>query len=99
MALSGRAPNKEEKEWIAAISELGCIVCLLEIETYTPSEIHHLDGKTKPDAHLKTLGLCYAHHRAGGDCALYTSRHPHKKRFEDRYGTEQELLEKTRERI
>lgn len=78
---------------------LGCIVCLEYHQVYSPPEIHHTDGKTKEGAHFKILGLCYNHHRAGQDNEHFTSRHPNKKRFEKRYGTEQELMEKTRERI
>ena len=83
---------------MAAIADLGCIVCLEEGK-YTPTAIHHIDGKTKPDAHLKTIPLCYYHHQGGEDCSAYTSRHPYKARFEARYGTEAELLEKTKARL
>jgi hypothetical protein len=40
---------------------------------------------------LLTIPLCFNHHREGSDCSQYTSRHPHKSRFEERYGTELQL--------
>lgn len=92
MAVKGRTPTAEESRHLTRVSELGCIVCLLD-SINTPCEIHHLEGKTKPDAHFKTIGLCYYHHRAGNDCQEYTSRHPHKARFEERYDTEENLLD------
>lgn len=96
--MNGRTPTKEESEWMECVIDLGCIVCL-NMGIYTPAEIHHLDGSRKPGAHLKTIGLCYYHHRSGNDCEAYTSRHPYKKRFIERYGTEQYLLAKTQELI
>lgn len=92
--MKGRAPTREERAWMQQVAELGCCVCLNEGKR-TPCQVHHIDGKTKPGAHLKTIGLCYYHHQAGNDCLAYTSRHPYKARFVARYGTEQELLEQT----
>lgn len=97
--LKGRTPNKAEKEWMNLVSQCGCIVCIIyhqkslyEVEC-SP---HHMDGKTKPDAHLKTIGLCQWHHQVppkpGDD--RWVSRHGNgKKAFEERYATEEELLE------
>lgn len=97
--MKGRRPTANEANWMSLVAELGCIVCRLHMQTYTPCEIHHTDGKTKPGAHFKTLGLCYWHHRGGSDCHTFTSRHPFKAEFEARYGTEAELLAKTKELI
>lgn len=99
MALGGRSPTKADREWMDAISGLGCIVCHLDIGVDTPAEVHHIDGKTKPGAHRRSIPLCYLHHRAGLDNEQATSRHPYKRRFEDRYGSEELLLEQTRMRI
>ena len=97
--MKGRNPNKAEKEWLAKITRLGCIVCWLEHGVETQASPHHIAGKTKPGAHMKTIPLCGLHHQGGQDCPEYTSRHPHKARFEARYGTEDYLLEKTKELI
>ena len=90
--MKSRKATKAEQDWLNSIAELGCIVCRQEGYGYVPNEIHHIDGKTKPDAHLKTIPLCYLHHRAGRDCDHYTSRHPFKARWEARYGRELDLL-------
>lgn len=95
--MKGRTPTADEKRHMTAVSALGCIVCRLFMQTYSPAEIHHTDGKTKPGAHFKVLGLCHWHHRGGNDCETYTSRHPFKTEFEARYGSEQELMDKTAE--
>jgi rubredoxin len=95
--LKGRSPTKEEKEWMDKISEFGCIICKLFYDCHTPPEIHHIDGKTKPQAHLMTLPLCYKHHREGANNEMYVSRHPFKKEFEKRYGRQKDLLQKLRE--
>ncbi len=78
------------------VRELGCIVCLNDGD-HTPPAIHHTDGKTKPGAHYKTIGLCFFHHQEGSDCEDFTSIHPHKSVFELRYGTQDKLLEQVKE--
>lgn len=82
---------------MSSISQLGCIVCKLYYDCDSPAEVHHIDGKTKPDAHLKTIPLCFRHHREGVNNDMYVSRHPYKNEFVSRYGTELSLLEKLKE--
>jgi rubredoxin len=94
--MKGRNPNKKEKIWMDSISTLGCIVCRLHYDCESPAEIHHIDGKTKPDAHMNTIPLCYRHHREGVNNDLYVSRHPYKTEFIERYGTEEHLLEEVK---
>jgi len=97
--LRGRSPTKVEKDWMDAISNLGCIVCKIHYDCMTPAEIHHIDGKTKPNAHLMSLPLCYKHHREGVNNDMYVSRHPFKREFEKRYGKQTDLLKKLQEII
>tara|TARA_Y100000289_G_C3831139_1_gene103651 strand:- start:65 stop:364 length:300 start_codon:yes stop_codon:yes gene_type:complete len=97
--MKGRTPTADEKRWMDAISQLGCIVCKRTMAVYTPAEIHHLEGKTSEGCHFKTIPLCYEHHRSGKDNILVTARHPHKFRFERRYGLERHLLEYCQELI
>lgn len=96
MVLKGRAPNKAEKEWMDSISQLGCVVCLHFFGAGSPAEVHHINGKTKAGCHFQTIPLCFKHHREGIDNDLYTSRHPFKAKFINRYGTEESLLELTK---
>ncbi len=87
------------------IRELGCAVCWIVHEVYSEPEIHHLNGQCKPGCHSLTIGLCTKHHRQ--PCnekldgkKLWLSRHGDgRKTFEKRYGTEQELLDWTNERL
>lgn len=97
--MQGRTPTKEEKEWMNQASQLGCIVCRLYVETISPCSIHHTDGKVKPGAHLKTIGLCGRHHQIPDNekPKRWISRHGDgKKAFEREYKTETELIEITR---
>ena len=93
MALKGRNPNKNEKQHMDKVVQLGCIVCRNKGFLNTPAEIHHIEGKTKADSHFKVLPLCFGHHREGGRFRPFISRHPYKRRFEEAYGKEEELLE------
>ena len=97
--MKSHTPNREEKIWMDQITQIGCIVCLKLWDLQTPAEVHHIQGKTRPGSHLMTIPLCYAHHRAGKDMGMLTSRHPNKHRFEERYGTEAELYELTKRKV
>jgi len=85
--------NYEEKQWVRYISELGCIVCRLN-GIYSPADIHHILRNGRRQTHLETIPLCFTHHRSGLNSEVAVSRHPHKREFEKRYGTENELLNK-----
>lgn len=97
--MKGRTPTAEEQRYMDRVRDLGCIVCRLFHGAQSPAEIHHLDGKTKPGAHFKTIGLCVPHHRGGSNSDQCVSRHPWKGRFEQRYLPEYKLLEKTQELV
>ena len=94
--MKGRTPTADEQRHMDRVAELGCVVCRLEMSVSSWAAIHHCDGKTKPGAHFKTLGLCGLHHQGGANNEIYTSRHPWKAEFEKRYGTEKYLMEQTR---
>lgn len=85
--------SNAEKQWLDAISELGCIVCTLLAWPNTPAEPHHLLSGGRRIGHLHTIPLCPPHHRTGQGNAI--ARHPTKARFEAAYGSEAELLART----
>jgi hypothetical protein len=93
MSIKGRKPKASESKHMDKVSQLGCIVCRNMGLGITPAEIHHIEGKTKVDSHFKVLPLCFGHHREGGRFRPFISRHPYKRRFEEAYGKEEELLE------
>lgn len=88
-----------ESAWMDAICQLGCIVCFLLGYPGTPAVPHHLLRGGRRIGHLYSIPLCDPGHHQNGDGALKISRHPYKARFEAEYGTEQYLLEKTRELV
>jgi len=90
--MKGRTPTADEARWMNDVQSLGCIICRKEGKGETPAEIHHLDGKTKEGAHFHVIPLCYFHHREGSSNPQFISRHPFKRRFEERYGTELDLM-------
>lgn len=97
--MKSRSANAVDKKWMSDITQLGCCVCHRQFNVFSEAEVHHIDGKTKDGAHLNSIPLCVRHHRAGQDNDSYTSRHPFKYRFEERYGTQLSLLEWTRSKI
>lgn len=79
------------------ITQIGCIVCYILGHPGTPGVPHHmLDEGGRRIGHTSTICLCDpGHHQNGGK--LKISRHPNKARFEQAYGTEESLLDKTRQ--
>ena len=88
-----------EKRWMDAITQLGCIVCLLFFAApRTPGAVHHLLSGGRRIGHLHTICLCDPGHHQNGK-APKISRHPNRERFERAYGTEADLLAKSRELV
>lgn len=79
-----------------AICQIGCIACRVMGITGVPAEPHHLLSGGRRIGHLFTIPLCQLHHRSHVNDGVIVSRHPWKRCFEAAYGTEQELLEQTR---
>ena len=90
------SPSKKEKELWNAIAELGCIACRKDGRFNPYVSIHHCDGRTKPGAHKKVLALCAGHHQDGSGAIDLIAVHPYKARFEAKYGTQEELMEETK---
>lgn len=90
--------TKAEKSWLDAITRMGCVVCLCS-GLETDGEPHHILSGGRRIDHMHTICLCPAHHRSGRNDAYAVSRHPWRREFEARYGTEQELLAWTREGV
>lgn len=90
--MKGRTPTKSEKHLHNQIAALGCIACRKDGIFTEMVSIHHIDGRTKPDAHKKVLPLCAGHHQDGTGAAGLIAVHPWKARFETKYGTQSELL-------
>ena len=82
-----KAPSKAEREHMSKVASLGCLVC------QRPANVHHIRpiglGIGNRSSHYETIPLCHDHHQ--GQFSIHNS----KQEFEDKYGTEQELLNKT----
>ncbi|WP_312547597.1 Ref family recombination enhancement nuclease [Massilia sp.] len=91
--MKGRPPTAEETRFMEAIAQLGCVACRKDGWHNPDVSVHHIDGRTKPGAHLLVLPLCAGHHQDGtGPNTTLIAVHPYKARFEARYGTQRELL-------
>ena len=88
--MSKKLPTKAEKKHMARVAALGCIIC------GAPAEIHHLTGAGIGLRSQDVIPLCPAHHRLGG---YGVAVHAGTKTFEENFGTQQELLEKTKRRL
>lgn len=90
-----KCKTKAEKLHLARIAELGCIVCRNLHYGDTPAEIHHCSAGTGVSGragHHSVIPLCHAHHRTGGHGVAV---HAGRRTWEDKFGTEDELLTQT----
>ena len=98
--MRGRTPTVAEREFHDAVAQIGCIACRKDGRFNPEVSIHHIDGRTKAEAHWKVLPLCAGHHQDGtGNDKTLIPVHPYKARFESRYGTQMELLEEVRQLV
>lgn len=88
-----------ERRWMDRVQALGCICCAKDGRGKIDAEIHHVLKNGRRLGHMYVLPLCMMHHRGGVNNDAYVSRHPWKKEFERRYGTEAELLQEVDEKI
>jgi hypothetical protein len=91
--------KKSEKEYLDKLSQFGCVVCKKFYGVYTPTSIHHIRtgmGLGQRNSTENCLPLCPNHHQHGGHGVAF---HAGKKAFEQKYGTELELLEWLKERL
>jgi hypothetical protein len=92
-SIKGRAPTLAERERMDKIAAIGCIACKHDGIDNPHVSLHHIDGRTKPGAHLKVLPLCAPHHQQDDTDPLQRpSVHGRKETFTARYGTEADLL-------
>lgn len=90
--MKGRNPSAAERRFHDRLASLGCIACRIDGKHNPMVSIHHIDGRTKPGAHMRVLPLCAGHHQDGYGIPGLIAVHPYKRRFEDRYGSQYELL-------
>ena len=98
--MKGRTPTVAERQRMDAIAAIGCIACKHDGIDNPHVSLHHIDGRTKPGAHLLVLPLCAPHHQQDDTDPLQRpSVHGRKATFTARYGTEMELHTKCLELI
>ncbi len=94
--MAKKRPTVAEKKYMNEVSNYGCIACQID-GIVKPAEIHHIrkhTGMGLRPSHFDILPLCASHHRTGK-----ISVHLGKKAFIEKYGTEQQLQQRVRERI
>ena len=88
--------NKADKKRFDQLKQLGCMACAKFGRIREPV-IHHIRKHTgisrRPD-HQDTIPLCPEHHNMGNE-----SIHHNKKLFEEKFGTEKQLLISTNMKI
>jgi len=81
--------TKKEKEHLNKIADFGCIICYLMGFPKSPCQVHHIRHKTglsRRESHFKTIGLCLEHHTGK------TGFHTNSKLFNEKWGSQEELL-------
>lgn len=91
--------KQADRKHLQRLADMGCIVCRTYYHVHSPAEIHHIRhgmGMGQRAPHSQAIPLCPAHHRTGGHGVAL---HAGQKAFEEKYATEQELLELTRREL
>lgn len=91
--MKGKSPTAEQKRfWDMLAREIGCVASRMDGFHDSVCSIHHIDGRTKPDAHWLVLPLSAGNHQDGTGAPGRIAVHPYKARFEARYGKQIDLL-------
>ncbi|WP_422491372.1 Ref family recombination enhancement nuclease [Endozoicomonas sp. ALE010] len=89
--------TREEKQYLSDVAQLGCIACRISGMSGTPAEVHHQrsgTGAGRRASHFDTMPLCPGHHRYLPDAI-----HVNATLFVELYGSEAELVRRTREDV
>lgn len=90
--MKGRNRNASEKRYHDLLcSVVGCIACRKTNDFTNYVSVHHIDGRTKPNAHWLVIPLCAHHHQDLGFSSDFIPVHPFKTRFEEAYGKQIDL--------
>lgn len=93
--MKGKPTTKAQKEYHDLLCRVvGCAACRVEGRINLMVSVHHIDGRTKPDAHWKVLPLCAGHHQDGTGAPGLIAVHPWKARFEREYGKQMVLMQR-----
>lgn len=88
--MKGKSASASQRTfWAALCSRVGCVACRQENVFNDYCVPHHVDGRTKPNAHWLVIPLCANHHQDNGTAIAV---HPWKTKFEARYGKQRDLL-------
>lgn len=92
-----KRPNKAEKAWMNAIAQLPC--CVNNQDCCLGLELHHIMDHGRRIGHLHTIPLCFNHHQAQTPLPYGEAVHKGIKTFEAKYGTQMEMLERTKQAV
>jgi len=91
--MKGRTATLAQKHFHGLMADVvGCIACRKDGGFTDYVSIHHIDGRTKPNAHWLVLPLCGGHHQDLG-WPDFIPVHPYKAQFEAKYGKQMALLQ------
>lgn len=100
-----KPPTKAESEHMAKVASLGCYVWNnfpdRRKECGNGIEVHHKTGcgMAKRASHYETMPLCFNHHSAQTPLKFGKAVHKGTKSFEERYGTQDQMIEWTLKKI
>jgi hypothetical protein len=86
--------TKLERQHLAAVADMGCIVCEDLGFPGSPAEIHHQLGQGRDN--FKVMPLCPTHHRHGG---YGVAVHDGTKIWEEVYGTQESLVKRVNKQV
>ena len=88
-----RPMTPTERAHVRRVKQLGCLICK------RAAEAHHIttgSGMGGRATHFETIPLCFDHHQAQTPLPFGEAVHKGTETFERKYGTQLEMLERTR---
>lgn len=99
MSTLSMSRSKNNQEWLDNVSRLGCIVCALHLDVFSPALIHHIRtwrGKRISRDDKFVLPLCHEHHNGGKKGVAF---HASEKLWKKNYGSQESLLKEVHDRL
>lgn len=95
-----KGPTKDERLHLARVGQLPCVACLIDgtvsVNNHGAVQLHHIRataGAGQRSSHYEVIPLCFSHHLGG---VYGRAIHAGRKAFEERYGSEEILLEQVK---
>jgi hypothetical protein len=55
--------TRAEEFWMDKVAALGCVICRIRLDTYSPAQLHHVAEGSGLRSNFAVVPLCHEHHQ------------------------------------